>query len=808
MNVLHPPLKRLARTACWLLLIPLAAGLVRLRLDTEVLDLLPPGLPEVRGLRLYHEYFANQRDCLITVQAPNAEMAEEASRALVSRLRARPDLVTRITWQPPWLEQPLAGVEFIAALWFNQAPEIFGALTNRLLGAGAEQTLAATKERLAVTFSPADLAALARDPFGLLELPGASLPGSDTPAGRLFHSADGSFRVLFVEAQPPLPTYRQCAEWLGQVDQIVAAARTEGAISADTVIRYTGRPVFLAETATSMERDMISSVFGTLVIVSGLFYWAHRSWRPLLRLLALLLATLAITLAIGGLWFGTLNVISLGFAAILIGLVVDYGLIQHQEMMARPGHPVGAIRRAVAGGIGWSAVTTAGAFLTLNLTSLPGLGELGWLVAVGVATGAALMLGFALKSAPPAPATARALLQAVPGVAPDDASASRVRPVTAAVTTVALLAGAALLVGQPPRFDRSASALRLRGSTAFEAAQELQEKLGLGAHPLWMVIPGRDEGDARRRMVEVDERLRRAQAGGTIESYALPLAIWPQPDHQAANRSTARLLAGQLQPLRRSVLAAGFTAESLDLTATMLQVWAKAAESDQTFWPTDDASRWVFDQSVARTDAGWIVLATVHLRHAPPGPEGLADALRDLPGNGVLLASWELLGAGLFAVVARELPGILSVMALLITAALAFAFRAWRPIALGWSSLAAAAVLLGAIMAGFGWSWNLMNLMALPLLLGAGVDYSIHVQLALRRHHGNITAVRHTVGRALFLCAATTAAGFGSMSFSSNAGLASLGQVCAAGILSSYVVAVHLLPFWWRWAHGTRRPEP
>jgi predicted RND superfamily exporter protein len=52
------------------------------------------------------------------------------------------------------------------------------------------------------------------------------------------------------------------------------------------------------------------------------------------------------------------------------------------------------------------------------------------------------------------------------------------------------------------------------------------------------------------------------------------------------------------------------------------------------------------------------------------------------------------------------------------------------------------------------------------------------------------------------LCAATTATGFGSLGLSSNAGLASLGQVCAAGLISCYVAAVYLLPAWWRWTRG------
>ena len=119
-------------------------------------------------------------------------------------------------------------------------------------------------------------------------------------------------------------------------------------------------------------------------------------------------------------------------------------------------------------------------------------------------------------------------------------------------------------------------------------------------------------------------------------------------------------------------------------------------------------------------------------------------------------------------------------------------------------TLVLSAWLLSTVMVLAGWSWNLLNLMALPLLLGAGVDYSIHMQLALRRHAGQLGTVWRSVGRALALCAATTVAGFGSLSFSSNAGMASLGQVCSVGIAAAFVTSVLLLPAWWRRVHPCR----
>jgi uncharacterized protein len=139
-------------------------------------------------------------------------------------------------------------------------------------------------------------------------------------------------------------------------------------------------------------------------------------------------------------------------------------------------------------------------------------------------------------------------------------------------------------------------------------------------------------------------------------------------------------------------------------------------------------------------------------------------------------------------------------MVVLVSTCLWLAFRSWREVLLSFATLAFSLLVLLAVMSLAGWSWNLMNLMALPLLLGAGVDYTIHIQLALRRHGGDVRTVRRITGRAVFLCAATTAAGFGSNALSGNAGLASLGLVCSLGIVAVYLSSVYLLPAWWQWA--------
>jgi lauroyl/myristoyl acyltransferase len=183
---------------------------------------------------------------------------------------------------------------------------------------------------------------------------------------------------------------------------------------------------------------------------------------------------------------------------------------------------------------------------------------------------------------------------------------------------------------------------------------------------------------------------------------------------------------------------------------------------------------------------------------------GLSTRLAE---NRALLSGWELLGSTTLKRVQAKMWQLVTPMVLLVLASLWFAFRRPTEILLGAAVLLLSGLCLLATMAVAGWSWNLMNLMALPLMLGAGVDYTIFIQLALRRHGGDLGLVRRSVGRALMLCGATAMAGFGSLGFSSNPGMASLGRVCAVGIGANMIISVFLLPAWWVWLSPKSRVQ-
>ena len=801
-----------------LLAVLVLAGFWRLRLDVDVLHLLPPDLPAVQGLELYQEYFANARELIITVRARDGEQAEHLAAALAERLRLESNLVAGVAWQPPWVEHPAQVGELAAYLWFNQPPAVLAGLTNHLAQDHLGAVLGEARETLATSMSPLDIARRAFDPYDLLNVAAlADFGGMSAEQGqRMFSSAEGTFRQVFVQARPDLSGYRACTAWLTSVRGVADEVRRSNPDWTGAIVRYTGRPAFVVEIAGSMQHDLRGSILGTALIIALLFWLTHRRWLPMLWLLSLLVVILGATMGLGGLIFGAVNIVSLGFAAVLLGLAVDYAVVHYQEALAQPELSVPEIRRAIAPSILWAAITTISAFLVLNLGGLPGLAQLGSLVAVGVALAALVMVVAFLPPLFPARRHAPATLPAwrwrsflvPPAERPmprQEGSSGAVSRGPLLLTGLLVLLVGAVLCFKRPGLDRTADPLRPQHTEAEVALEEITASVGIPQDPLWVIVSGTNEAGVDERLTRAEAVLQRARSNQFIKGYLLPVALWPRPDYQEANRATASLLGGRGPSLVDAALKAGFNTNALLITDELVHTWARAGSSRGVFWPTNQMSRWLLNRFVARTADGWLALGLVYAPTNTVASASLGTVSDELERCGARLSGWGLLGEVLLKRVQHRLWELVLPMVALVLTSLWLAFRRVREVLLGVGVLCLSGLCLLAVMALAGWSWNLLNLMALPLILGTGVDYALFIQLALRRHGGDTARVRGSIGRALLLCGGTAITGFGSLAWSGNLGMAGLGRVCVVGIGANMLISIYLLPTWWTWlcrGHG------
>ncbi len=129
---------------------------------------------------------------------------------------------------------------------------------------------------------------------------------------------------------------------------------------------------------------------------------------------------------------------------------------------------------------------------------------------------------------------------------------------------------------------------------------------------------------------------------------------------------------------------------------------------------------------------------------------------------------------------------------------LAGVFRSLRDAAISIGVLITSLALVNAFVAATGQTWNFLSVMAIPLIVGTGIDYGIHLIFALRRSGGDHAQVWNGMGKAICFCGLSTSIGFGSLLFASNEMLWSMGLLCSLGVLLTTTLSLLIIPGLWQ----------
>jgi predicted RND superfamily exporter protein len=126
---------------------------------------------------------------------------------------------------------------------------------------------------------------------------------------------------------------------------------------------------------------------------------------------------------------------------------------------------------------------------------------------------------------------------------------------------------------------------------------------------------------------------------------------------------------------------------------------------------------------------------------------------------------------------------------------LLFMFRSVKKTALVLMPLLLAAAMTGAANVLLDNPFNFANIIALPLLLGMGVDSGIHVlQRHLSESCGEHGLLQSSTARGVVFSAITTLCSFTSLAFTTHRGTASMGLLLTIGISLTLLAALIVLP--------------
>ena len=650
-----------------------------------------------------------------------------------------------------------------------------------------------------------------------------------------FFSEDGRLAFLRVAPRRDRSSFTGLNRPVALVRELIA--RTQP-VFPELTFGMTGVPVLEADEMQAAKRGSSWSMVLSVLGVSLLFVTAFRALRhPFFGVLTLMVSG-CWTLGWVTLTVGHLNVLSVSFIVTLVGLGIDFAILwlSRFEASRSVGQSVPSANldtaQSVGQGIMVGGVTTAMAFFATMATGFLGLREMGWIAGSGV-----LLCVFGAFTVLPA----LLAVASSPEIARERGRWDRA-PVAAWVTPHASLVVAVFavvvagLATQIPRlsFDYNLLNLQAAGLPSVQWEKRLIEETKTSGWYAVSIADSVEEARRRRhafeslgsvgRVVEmasliptdqeqkakiiraIGDRLQRLPATapdlaepkvGRLSHQLREVASHESPSHPRDRVAVRRLTAAadfanrtlaNVAPTERAHRVGLFEKQWLsdlleklhqlkavadpapvtvaDLPASLrarycgrtgkwlLQIFAK-----ESIWDIEPLSRFCAD--VLSVDA-----------HATGKPISTCHALVQM-NHGYRLSA-VLAAAVVFALVWLDLRHPLDALAAMV------------PLLVG-------SVVMFGMMAVLGIALNPANMIALPLILGIGVDFGVHVLHDYRQQSGPYT-LTWRLGRALCLTGLTTMIGFVSLLTAGHWGMVSIGLVMAIGVAACTAAVLLPLP--------------
>jgi hopanoid biosynthesis associated RND transporter like protein HpnN len=827
------------------------AGLPRLGLHSNEDALFSKGVAYAKLRDEFRRAFPALIDpVLVVIDAQSVDQARESADALRARLRAQPELF-------PVVFEPGGGPFFDHQGLLYLEPNEVADLVDRLVEVQPYLGTLARDGSLRGLFSllsqVSDVAASGEiQRFELasvfdqlsdsIESVGAGIPRDLSWAELLLGrpaTAQDLRRLILVQPRIDYTALEPARETLLGLRASIAELGLDDRPGVD--VRLTGLFPLSTDEAEHVSTQAGVAGVASFLLVSLVTLGGLRSGRLVLALLATLLTGLGWTVGFAAFSLGHLNLISVAFAVLFIGLSVDFGIhivVRFRELLDEGQDRVSALSesgRSVGGSLVICSTTTAIAFFGFLPTDFVGMAELGWIAGWGMFFSlfanitllpALLALGrpYAIGPLPPRFESLLALPVRYPG--------------TIAIATVILAVGSVALLPQV-RFDLNP--LRVRDPST-ESVQAFNDLLADGMAFPWNVNVLAADADS------ADAMARRLEALPTV-SGTLTLGTWipdQQPEKLELIGEASFLLLPTLEPKERApdpTLAEQVAAirelsvrlaalEVAPVDAALSRSAGRLQRALASFAPelTDPrrAENRVdrLERSLLGSLPGQLRVLRASLRAEPMTAADLPpDLLRetiaadgrvrievfpreDLNDNDALeryvtsvteLAP-DAFGEGIVIhqtgrIVVRSFQQALAFAAVAITLLLLALWRSPTDAALAMLPIGLAALLTAASSAIFDIPFNFANVIVIPLLLGMGVDSGIHLVHRVRYAPlpgGNL--LRTSTARAVVLSALTTLASFGTLGFTSHMGMASLGRLLSVGIALILLCNLLVLP--------------
>jgi len=609
------------------------------------------------------------------------------------------------------------------------------------------------------------------------------------------------------------------------------AANLEFVRGGQAHVRVTGSVALADEEFATVAQG---ALVGTLASAALIVLWlvlAVRSWRLIVPIVLTLFLGLLATTGFAALAVGTLNLISVAFAILFVGIAVDFAIqfsVRYREVrlhVPEPDQALSTTAHMVGPQIMVAAAATAAGFLAFVPTSFSGVAELGLIAGVGMLIAflcTILFLPAALTLFRPRPERAEI------GLAGGNALEAGLRRARCPVLSVfAILAIAGIMLLSSLQFDSDPLHTKDPNTESMRTLQALLDSPLSNPYTIDILQPSQPAADALAKRLEPlhlaaqvltlssfvpgdqPEKLAlladaMSVLGPTLTPRSAPAPVTPTDLRLAAKSAQTQIgrVIGRLPPdsplLRintallsladapdeRLMAANTSLTRFLPLQLDRLRRGLDAKPVTQADLPAGLVRDWQAPDGRARIQ--------VLPKPAARGSQGLHDFVAQVAGvtpdaggsaAGIVATSVTIITAFRDAAL-----GALAAIAVILFIVL----RRALDVALVMAPLLLAALMTAVVAVLLPLPLNFANIIALPLLLGVGVSFNIYFVMNWRagqdRFLGSATA------RAIVFSALTTGTAFGSLAASMHPGTSSMGKLLLLSLGCTLIATLLFVP--------------
>ncbi len=646
---------------------------------------------------------------------------------------------------------------------------------------------------------------LIRDPLRLRDFLGARLAQARAgfrtwEGGPEFVSEDGARVLVRVTGLGPPNDLAFCRRMMAEAERVIAPLGGRG-----VRLEFSGAYAIAAASEKAIRGDLTSNIIWSLVLLQIVFLVGYRNVLSFAMAFAPVLVALLVGFGLFAVFTRVITPLTAAIGASLIGCGIDlsvYVISYYEEGRARGLSPRAAAEEAVrelAMPLTAACTTTVVGFAAVAFSSIRALrdfavlGSLGLLLAMAGCVWVLPALLVATSRGGRAQAGARLGMGKVLGVV-----GMTPRAWTAACAVVMVVGCVAVGTRGWPGFETDLSVMHPKPNVPLETEREISAAFASG-DTLLVLVEAADSEELVARAHRVDAALR----GGAMDELGATgvfglAQLVPHPRQSAARFDAERVIADFDAAVAESPFdAPAFEAYRAFLrtllspdvgpTLSTLRAYPEVADMVLAGGEGPPAAVTLVTMGKSSSDAAERDAAVGVLRRA------LAEV------DGATVTGMGVVGHDVEHAVRRDLPVFFGVSLAAVVGLLLVCLRSVKYTLLSMLPLVFGGCVVVGVLSWTGERVNLANAMALPLLLGIGVDYGVFLAVLAQRSErageargellDRFTASFHAISHT----AITSFVGFGTLVLTTTPAIQSLGRVVAWGVAACAAGAFLLL---------------